>query len=170
MITKGMGALCVDEQVVEWDRASGKLVLHTTAVGAPLSCCCKGYTADLWITPNDSDPSYTTFRVSAAHDYHPACFWVPQLCYPLTAVPALVLFSKCLQWQASGAYPCASSCFVKATYYAQFANCMCCSVEYPQPYQTKRNPVGYEPWSGDKPAGVSGVPLLDSAVERFELV
>jgi len=169
MITRGLGLVCVDDQVVEWDQAAGKLVVHTTAVGAPLSCCCRGYTMDLWFSPDEADPSYTTFRVSSAHDYYPACFWVPQVCYPCTLVPTLMVLGKCLQWQASESHGCWPGCCFKTLYYAQFANMMCCSIEHPQPYKTKRNILGFEPWSGDKTPGVSGIPLVGSS-EKFELV
>jgi len=169
MITKGLGPLCLDDQVVEWDQEAGKMVLQTTAVGAPLSCCCKGYTMDLWFAPDAADPSYTTFRISTAHDYRAPCFWVPQVCYPVTLVPTLLVFGKCMQWQASGSYGCWPKCCMGSLYYSQFANFMCCSIEYPQPYKTKRYPFNYEPWSGSKPKGHSAIPFVGSS-EQFELV
>lgn len=53
--SKALGPLCMTDQYVAWDESTGKSVFHADSVGCPLCCLCKGYVADLNISPDPND-------------------------------------------------------------------------------------------------------------------
>lgn len=128
--SKALGPLCMTDQYVAWDEATGKSVFQTDSVGCPVCCLCKGYVADLNISPDPNDKENSShIYFATAHDFHTPCKWIPCCCYCCTMQPTLYLLFSCLSCKARGTCACCTCPFfgvLKCT--NMCCNHVCCAI------------------------------------------